>query len=56
MDIWASYFFLFFYFFLTSYFVRFASIKSLKIHLLNDTELRSLTNIKTYKNNSFLIF
>ena len=27
-----------------------------KYHLLNDTELRSLTNIKTYKHNSFWIF
>ena len=26
------------------------------IHLLNATELRSLTNIKTYKHNSFGIF
>ena len=33
MAIWAS-----IYFFFTSYFIRFASIKSLKIHLLNDTE------------------
>ena len=32
-----------------------AIIKSLKIHLLNDTELRSLTNIKTYKH-FFLFF
>ena len=32
-----------------------AIIKSLEIHLLNDTELRSLTNIKTYKHNSFWI-
>ena len=26
------------------------------MHLLNDTELRSWTNIKTYKHNSFWIF
>ena len=32
------------------------TIKSLKIHLLNDTELRSLTYIKTCKHNSFWIF
>ena len=53
MAIWATCLFIFFF---TSYFIRFASIKSLKIHLLNDTELRSLTNIKTYKHNSFWIF
>ena len=33
-----------------------AIIKSLLIHLLNDTELRNLTNIKTCKHNSFWIF
>ena len=53
MAIWASYLFNFFF---TSYFIRFASIKSLKLHLLNDTELRSLTNITTYKHNCFWIF
>ena len=59
MAIWASYLFIFIFFlffFFTSYFIRFASIKSLKIHLFNYTELRSLTNIKTYKHNSFWIF
>ena len=46
-----------FFFFLHLIFIRFASIKSLKIHLLNDTELRSLINIKTYKHNSlFFVF
>ena len=33
-----------------------AIIKSLLIHLLNDAELRNLTNIKTCKHNSFWIF
>ena len=48
--------FIYFFIFFTSYFIRFASIKSLKIHLLNDTELRSVTNIKTYKHNSGFFF
>ena len=39
MGILASYLFIYF---VTSYFIRFASIKSLKIHLLNDTVKRSL--------------
>ena len=54
MAIWTSY--LFYFILFTSYFIRFASIKSLKIHLLNDTELRSLTNIKTYKLGFFFFF
>ena len=55
---------LFFFFFLVFFYIFFllnlqgnvAIIKSLLIHLLNDTELRSLTHIKTYKHNSFWIF
>ena len=33
-----------------------AIVKSLYISLLNDIDLKSLTNIKTYKLNSFWIF
>ena len=50
----------FFYLFIFFYFLdlhgNVAIIKSLYIRLLNDTELRSLTFIKTYKHNSFWIF
>ena len=58
MAIWASYLFIFFFLHLLLLDLQgnVAIIKPLLVHLLNNTELRSLTNIKTYKHNSFGFF
>ena len=58
MAIWASFFVCFFFFHLLSLdlHLNVAIIKSLLKGLLNDIELRSLTNIKTYKHYCIWIF